>query len=98
MATSINKTRGKAAGLVGVVALFSALFSLLITQRASDAFVWVQGLVGLVCLGFYLATNLGDLGTKLTGRGTFYNVVSGVSALVLLAALVGINYIAVKKP
>src|SRR5919201_283624 len=45
-----------------------------------------------------LVTYLDSLGTQLTGRGTFYGVVSAATAVLVVAVLVGVNYIAVKKP
>src|SRR5438067_3106756 len=93
------KQKGQAAGLFGAVALLSAFFSwLFITGRLADPYVWVQLALGVAGIATYLVTNVDSLGTQLTGRGTFYGVVSGATAAILLGALVGLNYIAVKKP
>jgi ABC-type uncharacterized transport system involved in gliding motility auxiliary subunit len=93
------KHKGQAAGLFGAVALASAMFSwLFITARFADPIVWVQLLLGVAGIGVYLATNLDSLGQQVTGRGTFYGVVSAVSAVVVVAVLAGVNYIVVKKP
>ena len=94
-----TKQKGQAAGLFGAVALFSALFSwLFIAGRFSDPYVFVQLIFAVLGLGFWLATNRHDLSDQVLGRGTFYGTVSAVSALVLVAALAGVNYIAAKKP
>src|SRR5947209_3667761 len=98
MATQSTKHRGQAAGLLGVVAFFSALFALLLTRSITDPYVVIQGLIGLLGIGVYLGTNLGEMGQQFTGRGSFYNVITAVFGIVLVAALAGVNYIAVKKP
>src|SRR2546430_14528305 len=98
MATQAMKRRGQAAGLLGVVALISAAFALILTRSVTDPYVLVQAVIGLLGVAFYLATNLGEMGQQFTGRGAFYNVVSAVLGAVLVAALAGVNYIAVKKP
>jgi len=90
------KNWGRIAGLFGVVVLFSAIFNwLFVTGSVASAGVIVRLAVGILGVGFWLVTNRGE---NPLGRGAFYGVVSGVSALVLIAALVGVNYIAVKKP
>ena len=38
------------------------------------------------------------MGTQLGGRGTFCGVVSAGTAVIVVGALAGLNYIAVKKP
>lgn len=94
-----TKQRGQAAGLFGAVALFSALFSwLLITGRFTDPYVLVQLVLGAAGVAFWLVTNRHDLSDQVLGRGTFYGTVSAIAGAVLFAALVGVNYIAVKKP
>jgi ABC-type uncharacterized transport system involved in gliding motility auxiliary subunit len=93
------KQKGQVAGLFGAVVLFSAFFAwLFIAGRFADPYVWVQLALGVAGLAFYVATNLDTLGRSVAGRGTFYGIVSGITAVVLIAALAAINYIAVKKP
>ena len=90
------KNWGRIAGLFGVVVLFSAIFNwLFVTGSVSSPGVIVRLAVGILGIGFWLVTNRGE---NPLGRGAFYGVVSAVSALVLIVALVGVNYIAVKKP
>jgi len=89
---------GRIAGLLGLVALLSGGFAFLVTGRFADPFVWVQLTVALAAICIYAATNLRQMRDNLTGRGALYGTVSVVGALALLAALAGVNYIAVKKP
>ncbi len=98
MATQSSKHRGQAAGLLGLVAIFSALFALLLTRSPTDPYVVIQGLIGLAGIAFYFATNAGDMGNQFTGRGSFYGLISVVFGIVLVAALAGVNYIVIKKP
>src|SRR5690242_811641 len=90
------KNWGRIAGLFGVVVLFSAVFNwLFVTGSVADVKVIARLAVGVIGIAFWLVTNRGD---KPLGRGAFYGAVSAVSALVLIGALAGVNYIAVKKP
>ena len=89
---------GRIAGLLGLVALLSSGFAFLVTGRFADPFVWLQLAVALAAICIYAATNLRQMRDNLTGRGALYGTVSVVGALALLAALAGVNYIAVKKP
>jgi ABC-type uncharacterized transport system involved in gliding motility auxiliary subunit len=89
------KNWGRIAGLFGVVVLFSAVFNwLFVTGSVASGGVIARLAVGVVGVAFWLVTNRGD---KPLGRGAFYGAVSAVSTAVLIAALAGVNYIAVKK-
>src|SRR5438128_7787863 len=89
------KNWGRIAGLFGLVVLFSAVFNwLFVTGSVSSAGVIARLGTGVAGIALWLVTNRGD---KPLGRGAFYGAVSAVSALVLVAALAGINYIVVKK-
>ena len=89
------KNWGRIAGLFGLVVLFSAVFNwLFVTGSVSSAGVIARLGTGVAGIALWLVTNRGD---KPLGRGAFYGAVSAVSALVLVAALAGVNYIAVKK-
>jgi ABC-type uncharacterized transport system involved in gliding motility auxiliary subunit len=92
------KQKGRVAGLFGIVLLLSAGFAWLITGRAADPYVWIQAVLAAGGLGVYFATNVRNLGDEFTGRGTFYALTSTAITVALFAALVGVNYIAVKKP
>jgi len=93
------KQQGQAAGLFGAVALFSALFCwLFIAGRFSHPAVWIQLALAVAGVAAYLVTNVDSVGTKLAGRGTFYGAISAATALIVILALAGLNYIVVKKP
>jgi ABC-type uncharacterized transport system involved in gliding motility auxiliary subunit len=90
------KNWGRIAGLFGLVVLFSAVFNwLFVTGTVSSAGVLARLTAGIAGVGFWLLTNREE---HPLGRGAFFGAVSAVSALVLVAALAGVNYIAVKKP
>ena len=89
------KQWGRIAGLFGMVALLSAVFNwLFVTGTPASAAVIVRLVLAGAGLTFWLVTNRGE---NPLGRGAFFGTVSAVSALMLVLALVGANYIAVKK-
>jgi ABC-type uncharacterized transport system involved in gliding motility auxiliary subunit len=90
------KAWGRIGGLFGTVVLFSAVFNwLFVTGSIASAAVIVRLVLGAGGIAFWLVTNRGE---HPLGRGAFFGTVSALSALVLVAALAGVNYIAVKKP
>jgi ABC-type uncharacterized transport system involved in gliding motility auxiliary subunit len=90
------KNWGRIAGLFGMVVLFSATFNwLFVAGTVASAGVIVRLALGVAAIAFWIATARGE---NRFGRGTFYGGVSAVSGLVVIAALAGVNYIAVKKP
>jgi ABC-type uncharacterized transport system involved in gliding motility auxiliary subunit len=90
------KAWGRIGGLFGMVVLFSAIFNwLFVTGSIGSAAVIVRLVVGAGGIALWLVTNRGE---NPLGRGAFFGTISAVSALVLVAALAGANYIAVKKP
>lgn len=94
-----TQQRGQAAGLFGAVALFSALFAwIFITGRFADPIVLMQVVLGVAGVASWAVTNRGHVREDMLGRGTFYGTISALTALALIAALAGLNYIAVKKP
>lgn len=87
---------GRIGGLFGAVMLFSAVFNWLFVSGTVAATPVIARLVlGVGGIAFWLVTNRSE---NPLGRGAFYGTVSAASALVLFAALAGINYVAVKKP
>src|SRR6478736_2816497 len=99
MALSDNRNLGRKLGLLGTVALFSGLFAgLFITGQFGDPWVWVQLVIALLGIAFFVVTNLSTLSENFSGRGTVFLVSSVVSAAVLAGALGAVNYIVVKKP
>src|SRR5438105_15940630 len=93
-----TQQKGRIAGLFGIVVLFSAGLAWLVTGRIADPYVWVQAALAVAGIVAFFVTNLGKLGEQFAGRGAFYAAVSAVMTAVLFGALVGVNYIAVKKP
>ena len=90
------KAWGRIGGLFGMVVLFSAVFNwLFVTGSIASAGVIVRLVLGFAGIAFWLVTNRGE---HPLGRGAFYGTVSALSGLVLVALLVAVNYIAVKKP
>ena len=90
------KNWGRIAGLFGLVAfLYAMLCWLFVTGTVQSIEVIAAILVGVGGIALWLFTNRRE---HPLGRGAFYGAVSAISALVLVAALAGINYIAVKKP
>jgi ABC-type uncharacterized transport system involved in gliding motility auxiliary subunit len=89
------KQWGRIGGLFGMVVLFSAVFNwLFVTGSMASAAVIGRLLLGVAGITLWLVTNRGE---NPLGRGAFFGTVSAVSAAVVIAALVGVNYIAVKK-
>ncbi|HUJ25262.1 MAG TPA: DUF4350 domain-containing protein [Myxococcales bacterium] len=90
------KNWGRIGGLFGAVVLFSAVFNwLFVTGTVASAAVITRLVLGVGGVAFWLVTNRGE---NPLGRGAFFGTVSAVSAAVLIAALIGINYAVVKKP
>jgi ABC-type uncharacterized transport system involved in gliding motility auxiliary subunit len=90
------KLIGRVAGMFGLVVLFSAVFNwLFVTGSIAAAPVLIRLGLAAVGIAFYLFATRDE---KRLGRGAFFGTVSAVSALVLITALVAVNYIAVKKP
>ncbi len=94
-----RRVLGRKLGLLGVVALFSALFAaLFITSTFKDPAVFLQLVVAVFGIGAFFVTNVGQLGENFSGRGTVFLASSLISTALVAGALVGVNYIAVKKP
>jgi ABC-type uncharacterized transport system involved in gliding motility auxiliary subunit len=90
------KLVGRVAGMFGLVVLFSAVFNwLFVTGSIAAPAVLIRVALAAAGIGFWLVATRDE---KRLGRGAFFGTVSFVSTLVLVAALVAVNYIAVKKP
>jgi len=98
MANNTNKHRGQAAGLLGLVSFFSALWALFLTKSVIDPYVIVPLVLAAGGLVIYLVTNAGEMGQQFTGRGSFYNVMSAIFGVLLVGALISANYIAARRP
>lgn len=90
------KQWGRLGGLFGMVVLLSAVFNwLFVYGTIANPGVIARLALGAAAVAFWLVTNRGE---HPLGRGAFYGTVSALSAGVLVLALAGVNYIAVKKP
>jgi ABC-type uncharacterized transport system involved in gliding motility auxiliary subunit len=90
------RTLGKILGALGLVALLSAPYTYFVTT-GSPWMAAVKAILGLLLLGAYFATNLGEFGQFASRRSTFYLGSTIATVLVVLVALVAVNYVAVKK-
>ena len=91
-----TRTLGKILGALGLVALLSAPYTYFVTTGSP----WMAGakaVLGLLLLAAYFATNLGEFGQFASRRSTFYLGTTIATVLVVLAALVAVNYVVVKK-
>ena len=90
------KTWGRHGGLFGLVAfLYALLCWFFVAGTLRDPEVIAALIIGVAGVAFWLITNRGE---NPLGRGAFYGSVSVVSAVVLVGALAGVNYVVVKKP
>jgi hypothetical protein len=90
------RTLGKILGGLGLIALLSAPYTYFITTGSP----WMAGAkaaLGLLLLGAYFATNLGEFNQFASRRSTFYLVSTIVTVAVVLVGLVALNYVVAKK-
>jgi ABC-type uncharacterized transport system involved in gliding motility auxiliary subunit len=90
------RTLGKILGALGLVALLSAPYTYFVTTGSP----WMaagKAVLGILLVGAYFATNLGEFGQFASRRSTFYLVSTIATVLVVLVALVAVNYVVVKK-
>ena len=91
-----TRTLGKILGALGLVALLSAPYTYFVTT-GSPWMSAVKAGLGVLLIGAYFATNLGEFGQFASRRSTFYLVSTIATVLVVLVALVAVNYVVVKK-
>src|SRR5215813_8247541 len=91
-----TRTLGKILGALGLVALLSAPYTYFVTTGSPWMAAAKAGL-GVLLIGAYFATNLGEFGQFASRRSTFYLVSTIATVLVVLVALVAVNYVVVKK-
>src|SRR5215472_1378818 len=89
------RTLGKILGALGLVALLSAPYTYFVTT-GSPWMAAAKAVLGILLVGAYFATNLGEFGQFASRRSTFYLVSTIATVLVVLVALVAVNYV-VKK-
>lgn len=90
-----RKYIGRILAVIGLVLLLSSVLTFLI-----GAPTMAVGKVALALVLFvvYAVTNFGDLGNSATSKGTFFYLVSALSAVAVAGLLVAANYIAAKHP
>lgn len=91
-----TRTLGKILGALGLVALLSAPYTYFVTT-GSPWMAAAKAILGLLLVGAYFATNLGEFGQFASRRSTFYLVSTIATVLVVLVGLVAVNYVVVKK-
>src|SRR4029453_2873327 len=91
-----TRTLGKILGALGLVALLSAPYTYFVTT-GSPWMAMVKAVLGVLLIGAYFATNLGEFGQFASRRSTFYLVSTIATVLVVLVGLVAVNYVAAKK-
>jgi hypothetical protein len=87
---------GKILGGVGLVLLLSSPYTLFITT-GSAWLATLKALGGIALIGVYFATNYGQLGQFASRRSSFFIASTALMAVLLLAALVAVNYVAARK-
>lgn len=83
-------------GWVGVALVFAG-FALRFLKPAMINVWWNLAAAGLVCVLIYIAGQWRDIVTFFTRRQTRYGVFSVASVVIVLAILVGVNYIATRQ-
>ncbi|RPH71272.1 MAG: hypothetical protein EHM78_08030 [Myxococcaceae bacterium] len=91
-----TRTLGKILGALGLVALLSAPYTYFVTT-GSPWMAAVKAALGVLLIGAYFATNLGEFGQFASRRSTFYLVSTIATVLVVLIGLVAVNYVTAKK-
>ena len=97
MNTSRTKTAGRVAGSIGLTALAVLPFAYFAVGTGWNAYFTTQAVLGGLLLAAYLWTNRAEARGLLSGRGTLYLVSSVTSSVVLLAAVAGLNFLAVRS-
>src|SRR5262245_11074535 len=91
-----TRTLGKILGALGLVALLSAPYTYFVTT-GSPWMAAVKAALGVILIGAYFATNLGEFGQFASRRRTFYLVSTIATVLVVLIGLLAVDHVPVKK-
>lgn len=89
-------TLGKILGALGMVALCSAPYTYFISAGSGWA-AGVKALLGVMLIGGFFATNVGDLGQFASRKATFFFLNTAAMALGVLVALSALNYLVAKR-
>lgn len=87
---------GKILGGVGLVLLLSSPYTLFITT-GSPWLAALKALGGVALIGVYFATNYGQIGQFASRRSSFFIASTALMAIVVIAGLAAVNYVAAKK-
>jgi ABC-type uncharacterized transport system involved in gliding motility auxiliary subunit len=87
---------GKILGAIGLVLVLSAPFTYFFVT-GDAVLTGVKAAVGAIFVGVYIATHVGQLSALPSKRTSFYVTTSALTAVVAVAGLAAINYVAVKR-
>ncbi len=87
---------GKILGGVGLVLLLSSPYTFFITT-GSPWLATFKALVGVALIGIYFATNYGQIGQFASRRSNFFIASTALMAILVIAGLVAVNYVAARK-
>ncbi len=91
-----TSTIGKILGAIGLLLLLSSPYTFFITT-GSGWLAAAKAIGGIALIGVFFATNYAQLGQFASRKSSFFFVSSAAMALVLIAALSAVNYIAARK-
>ncbi len=89
-------TIGRILGGLGLVILLTSPFTLLVTSGEGHLAAG-KAVLGAALIAVYFATNWGRLGQFASKKSTFFFLSSALWVLLVLGALVAINYVAAKR-
>src|ERR1700716_3846084 len=89
-------TTGKILGAVGLLLLLCSPYTLFITT-GSAWLAAVKAMVGVLLIAAFFATNYGQLGQFATRRSSFFVVSSALMAVLVIGALVAVNFVVARK-
>lgn len=92
----LNKNVGKIAGALGLVLVLSSWYTFFVTS-GSPVHTFGKLGAGAGLIVYFFVTNWGSFGQFATRRSTSYVLMTAVSAVLLVASLVAVNYVAWKK-
>jgi ABC-type uncharacterized transport system involved in gliding motility auxiliary subunit len=86
-------------GIFGLVTLLSAINTgVFMGAGLRSPLTWVQIVLGVAGIAAYLWVNMRRVRDRFSGRGAFFLASSFITGALVVAALAGLNYLAVKKP
>ena len=83
-------------GWLGVALVFAAVAMRFLAPEHQQGDTWLA-IAGLVCTLLYILSQWREIGRSFSGREARYGSLAAASVLVVLAILVGINYLAARQ-